>query len=246
MPTKTSVIVPGIGQLDMWLQPSAAPTLLHFASTASLSLDAADYNVLPVAMWTLGWNVASFDIPGHGANLKPSETYPGMWQGLVNWASRAAADENIAATASAQISLAVAWLVQNGKTSPGRIAASGISRGGFVALAAISVPEVTALVGLNPVVDLSGLSEFAGLLNNWVVRQSSIGNTFSKGKACYIESSNTDTRVDCARTLHNVANVLERNMTGSLIELKLSSASGHVVPVGAENRAASWLTSKIS
>jgi len=193
-------------------------------------------------MWEQGWNVVSFDLPGHGANLNPGETYVDIGSGLRNWATRASLSENVADTCNAQVKLVADWLIENGKSKDNRIATSGISRGGFMAIHAVnSVDAIGAAVGLVPATNLAMISAFEGFGNMWVVKQTAWGVSFKSTKPAYIELGNADTAVNTAEAARNVAGMIERMLTTNQIDFHISPGAFHAMPVGAESRAALWL-----
>jgi len=239
--------VPGVGQVATYFRDALAPTLIHVGSTGYVMLAHADMNGLADVMYTQhSWSVASFDIPGHGANLHATETYGDVGSGMGNWVTRTAAGENIAETFKAQLSDLVAWLINEGHSAAGRIAVSGISRGGFLALHALAVTEVAAAVGLMPVTDLASLDEFAGHTNNWIVKHTRIGACFNSQKPAYIEIGNQDVRVGSWDAARNVAEILARLPMVNDVALTIApDTAGHVVPAGAVSKAATWLSSKV-
>ena len=136
-----------------------APTLLLLCGVAVEALTHDDQCRVGRLLAERGWQVASLDLPCHGADTRPGE--PAFLHG---WRARVAQGEDIVARVQFKVNDVVAHLITARIAAPGRLVAAGISRGGFMALhAAAANPAIQAIAALAPVTDLRTLSEFAGL-----------------------------------------------------------------------------------
>ena len=148
-------------------QTKPAPTLLIFAGSLEQSLEDANYNGAGTVAAQHGFLLVSLDLPSHGRQKRVDER-----AGLDGWRDRIAKGENIVAQFVAQASSVLDFLIAQGYTDPARVAVSGTSRGGFLALhLAAADPRVHSVVAFAPVTDLLALREFAGIGNRtrWFV-----------------------------------------------------------------------------
>ena len=75
-----------------------------------------------------GWLCASLDLPSHGSQLLPGEP-----AGIAGWRWRIDREQNIVRQNSARVRDMLDDLVHRGLADGARVAAAGISRGGFMA-----------------------------------------------------------------------------------------------------------------
>jgi dienelactone hydrolase len=224
-----------------------APTLLLLAMAGADTLTTEPYCRVGRLLHAQGWNVASLDLPCHGADRRPDER--GVPTELADWATRITAGEDIVATFRAQVNDVIDHLVASGAADPSRIAAVGTSRGGFMAFqAGAGDPRIRAIAAFGPVTDLLALREFAGLEANPLVRRLALADAAAAlaDRAVWITIGHADSRVGTdkavafAETLRNAA--AARNLPPR-ITLRIMPVPGHTTAPGMHEEAAVWLAS---
>lgn len=243
MPFDVTPITVGDVIVQTCFQPTLSRTLINLSSTGVEGL--GSHGNLAHIMHAHGWSVASPDLPGHGQNRLPFEGYNDIGDGLVNWQKRVAQDMDPVQCFIEQLNALIARLIADGHAEVGRIAISGTSRGGFLALHAAEIPEVAAVVALVPVTALPALNEFMGTPDHWITRRTAVGVALKTTKPIYVEVGHADIRVGAAPTLRNIADVVERLPTTHKITLRMEEAFGHAIPQMAESRAYEWLCAKV-
>ena len=253
MPEKKAAVVKeptSDGTAYYMLSPLAkgpAPTLFLFASGANSTLAMQDYGRVGSLLHAQGWNVISLDVPCHGADVKKGE----QADSLGSWAARVAHGENIAAEFSARVNKVLDHLVKAGVADPDRIAAAGISRGGFMAFqAAAANPRIRAVAGFAPVTYLPALSEFSGLKGNALAEQLSLENVAEKlaGGAAWIMIGDHDGRVSTERATafaKALKQAAEKKKLPARVDLHVVPVPGHTSLPEWHDQAAVWLASAL-
>ncbi|MDD5708816.1 MAG: prolyl oligopeptidase family serine peptidase, partial [Kiritimatiellae bacterium] len=205
-----------------------APTLLLLASTGADTLTTEPYCRVGRLLHAQGWNVVSLDLPCHGADCRPGEP-----KELGGWAARTAAGEDIVTAFQTRINDVVGHLVTTGLADPARIAATGTSRGGFLAFhAAAGNPCIRAVAAFSPVTDLLALSEFAGQEHNPLVRRLALVTVVAAlaDRAAWITIGNADTRVDTDKAITFARALAAASQARSLacdVTLRMLPTPGH-------------------
>jgi dienelactone hydrolase len=211
-----------------------APTLLLLALSGEETLTLDGHRNTGLLLRWQGWNVVSLDLPCHGADSRAGEAF-----GLDGWAERLAAGEEIVAPFRARVNDVLAHLVAEGLADPERLAAAGISRGGFMAFqAAAGNPLLRAVAGFAPVTDLRALGEFAVLQDNELVCRQGLINEVEAlaDRAAWVTIGNADGRVgtDCALAF-------TRALTRAAVERDLPPrVTLHVLPTPGHHSFPSW------
>jgi len=223
-----------------------APTLLLFAMAGADTLITEPYCRVGRLLHVLGWNVASLDIPCHGADCRAGEPPE-----LDGWAARTAAAEDIVAPFQRRVNDMVAHLVAKGVADPARIAAAGTSRGGFMAFhAAAGNPCIRAVAAFAPVTDVQALSEFAGQEANPLIKRLALINTVDTlaGRAVWIIIGNADDRVDTGKAMDfacALATAGKRHQPACDVTVRVVPTPGHTSCAQWHDDAAAWLRSLI-
>ena len=107
-----------------------APTLFVFAMRVEETLGDDDYVKVGRILGKDGYITVSLDLPCHGPDARPGETANSM----SGWRSRLENGEDFVADFVAKASGVLDYLIREGYTDSHQVAASGTSRGGFIAL----------------------------------------------------------------------------------------------------------------
>ncbi len=136
---------------------SPAPTLVILSATIEQAFSTSFLEAGAIlADPPSNYLCVSIDLPCHGTH-----DYPGARDGLRGWADLAVAEHDFVADFNARLHEVLDDLVADGLTDEDRIAVSGTSRGGFLALRYTAFdPRVACGVGYAPVTDLRQLTEF--------------------------------------------------------------------------------------
>lgn len=190
-----------------------------------------------------GYLVVSIDMPAHGADLRPGET-----AGLAGWRSRLAANENVVSYFTARATAVLNYLVANEYTDPTRVAAMGISRGGFMAVHWMAAnPGVSVIAAVAPVTELLALTEFNGMAPHALTQSLDLTNlaaTPNLQHPLWITIGNHDTRVGtdrCITFARAVANAAPAAEPLREVYLHVLPSDDHHQPLDTHPNAAAWI-----
>jgi dienelactone hydrolase len=220
-----------------------AATLLLFAIADANSLPTEPYSRLGRVLHARGWNVASLDLPCHGADRRKGEPAE-----LHGWAARVGRGEDFVAAFRRRVDAVVDHLVATNLADPSRLAATGTSRGGFMAFhAAAGNPLIRAVAALSPVTDLLALSEFAGLQDNPLVRRLALVQAADAlaDRAAWITIGDADGRVGTDKAVEFANALAAAGKARGLkcgITLRVLPTPGHVSFPQWHDEAAEWFT----
>ncbi|MFH1567022.1 MAG: prolyl oligopeptidase family serine peptidase [Gemmatimonadota bacterium] len=223
------------------------PALLLFAMAAADTLLAQPYGRVGRLLHARGWTVASLDLPCHGADRRPGEPAE-----LAGWAACLAAGEDFVVPFRQRVDEVVAHLVASGLADPGRLAAAGTSRGGFLALhAAAGNPRIGAVAASAPVTDLLALTEFAGLEASLLARQRAVAHAVDAlaGRAVWLTIGDGDQRVDTDRAValaRGLARAAAARGLPSRVSLHVLPVPGHTSRPEWHDQAAAWLQEAVT
>lgn len=223
--------------------PAPAPTLFNFATMIEPTLTSQDYCRVASLLAERGYVCVSLDLPCH----------PGA--GLEGWAQEIGKGNALIPGFVSKVSEVLDYLVKEGYSDPERVAVSGTSRGGFIAMhVAAADPRVKCAVGFWPVTDLADLTEFAELKDATLVRSLALVNLADKlaGRSVWVNIGNNDQRVNTdsaiAFTRKVVAATLAKRDPASTepvdVELHVTRWPGHGVGPGAHDDAAAWIMAR--
>jgi dienelactone hydrolase len=225
-----------------------APTLVVLSGTIEEALSAR-YLQAGSILAPKGYLSVSIDLPCHGNQARPDRPF-----GLQGWADRAAGGEDFIGEFNERLSTVLDHLITVGLTDVSRIASSGTSRGGFLAIQyAAQDKRVRCAVGYCPVTDLLGLDEFVT-----IKRSSSDAEKLQLASyisdlveiPIFIVIGDRDTRADT-----DAAIGLARGLSGTAARLKLPGkvalhvlpeARGHATPEVGARLAAEWIHSTLA
>jgi len=216
---------------------TSRPTLLLLALSGVETLRTKDNRLVGQLLYAQGWNVASLDLPCHGADSRQGEP-----EQLDGWAARTKQGEDIVAAFQHRVNDVVAYLLASGMADPARIAAAGISRGGFMALhAAAGNPHICAVAALAPVTDLHALREFTGQEANPLLDRLAIINAVDTlaTRALWLTIGNRDDRVGTDKALA-FAQALIATGEPCRLTLHVLDTPGHASFPAWHDTAAAW------
>jgi dienelactone hydrolase len=185
------------------------------------------------------------DPPAHGEDLKAGEP-----KGLDGWRARFEKGEDFVGIFTAHARAVLDYLVSEAYTDPNRVAACGVSRGGFLAIHFASVePRIRAVGGLSPVTNLERLTEFRDTRLQEGVKKLSVMEAVPKlaGRPLWVIIGNDDSRVDTDQVISFTRAVVCASAQGKKddfvipVELLVCASAGHQLPPQASNLFANWI-----
>lgn len=218
-----------------------APTLLLLAMAGIDTLTTEPYCRVGWLLHAQGWNVASLDLPCHGADSRTGEPPE-----LEGWAARTAVDDDFVAAFQRRVNDVIAHLVASGLADFARIAAAGTSRGGFMAFhAAAGNPRIRAVAAFAPVTDLAALREFSGQKANPLVQRLALANAAETlaDRAAWIVIGNADARADTDRAVafaRALAGEGQKRLLACEVALRVLPVPGHASFPEWHDEAAAW------
>ncbi|MEN3943716.1 alpha/beta fold hydrolase [Prosthecobacter sp. SYSU 5D2] len=187
----------------------------------------------------------SVDLPCHGQDARPDE------KGLTGWRRRCDKGEDFVAEVTGRLSAVLDHLIKEDIADPERIAASGTSRGGFIATHfAIADARVKHVLAFAPLADLARITEFKGAEDLPLVQKLSLEKNASilAGRSLWLVIGDRDDRVSTESVVR-----FARAVTQTTLETKSPAAvdlhviaepRGHTVPAGYAELGAAWLRKK--
>ncbi len=229
-------------------KPAApAPTLFIFGSTIEESLGDAYCRQCGNQLAEQGYVCVSLDLPCHGKDEREGEP-----AGLSGWSHRAVKGEDFMAPMVARAKKVLDHLIAEGYTDPAKVAACGVSRGGFVAGHIAAADErVKCVAAFAPVTDLTALSEFHGTGENPLVRSLSFLQKADElaGRAVWLVIGDQDARVSTDRTIELARRITAASLAAkkeSRVELHvMPDARGHAIPDSSAARASDWIAAQL-
>lgn len=218
-------------------QLAAEPALLmSFASGREKTLFEAPCNHTTDAFLAAGHRVLSFDYTGHGERIDHfGEGIHALRNSLV------VGGVDPFAIFAADAGAVIDACLRRGVAAFGRIAVSGTSRGGYLALYLLAhEARLTAAAGFAPVTDWRVLSEFAADVQREEVGGLALVHYAADmvGRPVFMSIGNDDARVgtkDCVALRNALKEV------GAEVECILTDDAGHTMGVGGYKRGADFL-----
>lgn len=223
---------------------SPAPTLFVLASTIEGTLGDDHYRQCGALLLRQGYLCVSIDLPCHGREQRIGEP-----EGLSGWRYRLDRGEPLIDELNQRLGQVLSDLIARGYTDPHRVAACGVSRGGFVALHfAAREPQIRCVAAFCPVTDLARLTEFKGAEQLPAVRSLALRTVASRlaDRPVWIVIGDRDERVDTDAAIffaRSVSTESTRQKLPGRLELHvLPEPRGHTTPSGAFELAAAWIS----
>jgi pimeloyl-ACP methyl ester carboxylesterase len=223
-----------------------APTVLLFAMSAVQSLTIDSFNRTGTLLHALGWNVVSLDMPCHGDDIRPGEPPE-----TLGWVKRIGSGENIITPFKKKVNDVIDHLIRRNVIDPKRLAATGTSRGGFMAFhAAAGNPAIRAVAALAPVTDYRQVSEFADHIDNPLVHEMILDHSVESlaDRWLWITVGNNDDRVGSTSVVNFVNLLTAENLRRRVragVTLHLLPTPGHASFAAWHDDAADWISGKV-
>ena len=232
-------------EFGIWGQGNVkpAPTLFVLGNSIAGTIGDSYFRQAGNDLAQEGYISVSIDIPGHGTQEREGEA-----QGLAGWRERIDQGEDLVAETNRRLSEVLDYLIAEGITDPEKVAASGTSRGGFLAMHfAAADPRVKCVAAFAPVTDLIVLREFHGAEDNALMASLSVSEQAAKlaDRPVWIIMGDRDDRVGTDNSI-----ALARKITATALAQGISphvelhvlpEPKGHTTPAGAAAAAASWI-----
>lgn len=178
----------------------STPTLIYFAISAKDSLQTPPFSNFISFLPKERLRILSFTLPYHadiGTTEKGQATSPE--KALAVWAKQFEAGNDVLASFLEEVNEVLHHLIQMGAICEGKLFASGLSRGAFLAsLLAAKNPAISHVLGFAPLVDLAFAKEFAPLKGHPIMEpyhlKHSVDQLYNRHIRFYI--GNHDERVE--------------------------------------------------
>lgn len=142
------------------LEEGPLPTLFYFSLSCQDSLLADPFNQMPAYLSRFPLRIFSITLPFHEPPLSPLTA-------LDAWANEISKGNDIISFFIDQVEETLLFLEKQGSLCEGKLAASGLSRGAFIAAhAAARNPLFTTILGFAPLTKLTSSKEFSSLAAN--------------------------------------------------------------------------------
>lgn len=219
-----------------------APTLIILSGNAVDSLVKANFVKAGEQLAPLGYVCVTVDLPCHGEFAKSG------YSNLTGWGKLAAEGEDFVDEFNQRMKNVIDHLIETGVTDPNKIAATGTSRGGFMAIRYMAFDKRVACgVGYSPVTDLRQLREFEVAKTTPGVDAMSLNAYVHQlvGRPVFIMIGDRDDRVgtysaiDFMRRLSDAAVVADVPSENMLVVK--SEPRGHSTPARTTELAAQWI-----
>ena len=224
-----------------------APTLIVLSGDIDRSLTHPSFLNAGKFLGPQGWLCVSIDLPCHG------EQATADLRNLSGWAKRVARGEDIVAEFNTRMRRVVDHLITQGLTDPERLVASGVSRGGFMAIRYAAFDDrVDAAIGYAPVTDLAVLREFDAIDDSPAVKAMSLHAHAEAlvGRPIFLVIGDRDTRVgtdDAMTFMRRLQRLAAEADTPSRADLYVvSEPRGHATHPEADGWAARWVRSVLA
>ena len=227
-----------------------APTLMVFASSIETTLGSGSdgyYRQCGSFLAPQGYLCVSLDLPCHGGQRQQGET-----EGLAGWRERIDAGAPLIEPFTRRAKAVLDHLIKQGQADPQRIAACGVSRGGFAALhLAARDKRIAAVAAFAPVTDLAALQEFAGVEALSAVQELRLSALAPRlaSRPIWLVIGDQDRRVGTDQSITFARHVFraarELQLEGALQLHVLPEPGGHTTPRGSFETAAQWIDQQL-
>ena len=219
-----------------------APTLIVLSGAIDRSLTHPSYLNAGKFLGPEGWLCVSIDLPAHGSQATADV------RNLNGWARLVARGDDFVAAFNDRMKRVLDHLIELRLTEPDRIVASGVSRGGFMAIRYAAFDDrVAAAIGYAPVTDPAVLREFAHHADSPAVEAMSLHAHAEAlvGRPVLVVMGDRDTRVSTDRAIafmRRLQGLATHADTPSRADLfVVSEPRGHATHPLADSWAARWI-----
>lgn len=218
-----------------------SPTLFIFQGDIDVALKEPLYTEIGRIMARHGFLTVVLDAPAHGEDHRPGEPAE-----LAAWRWRVSHGQDLVGDFTRRAHAVLDHLIAAGYTDPSRIAAVGISRGGFLAFQfAAAEPRIRCVGGISPVTDLGALREFDGLAGNPQVQALALTRRAPQlaGRPAWLCIGNRDDRVSTEAAIIFSRALVAATPAGQSapVTLLVHDIAGHHSTSVDHERLAAWL-----
>lgn len=236
--------------------PTPAPTLFVFAGGIEETLGNDAYAEVGHILGKNGYIIVTLDLPCHGQDVRSGE----IPNSLNCWRSRLEKGDDFVVDFVAKASAVLDYLISKGYTNPHQVAASGNSRGAFMAVHfAAAEPRVKCVAAFIPLTNLLIPFEFAGMESMespagkaafQKARALALTNVAAKlaGRPIWVCIGNDDNRVGTDNAIAFTRRIVEAShLQGERapIELHVTATEGHGVYATGHEDAAAWILARL-
>lgn len=224
------------------LEEGPLPAVLYFALSAKESLHLDPFNQPARFLTSYPLRVFSFTLPGH--HLPPTEA-------LHHWALEIGKGHDVISEFCNHVLETIEDLIAKNIIIEGKLAAAGLSRGGFIAChLAAKTRLISTILGFAPLTQLDFAKEFEGM----DVSSFNLSHLTTKlsDRTLRFYIGNRDIRVGTANCFHFISDLTEaayhKKIRSSPIELIIGPSighQGHGTPPHVFKDGADWLAGKL-
>lgn len=234
-------------RLALWPKRPAkpAPILFILSGDQEETLSSKYFRQAGQFLANEGVVCVSVDLPCHGQDARPDE------KGLTGWRKRCDKGQDFVAEVTGRLCAVLDHLIKEGIADPERIAASGTSRGGFIATHfAMADARVKHVLAFAPLSNLAMLTEFKGAEDLPLVQKLSLEKNAPAlaGKSLWLVIGDRDDRVSTESVVRFARAATQTTLgskTPASVDLHvIAEPRGHTVPVGYAELGAAWLRKK--
>lgn len=218
------------------------PVLIMMASSIEETLGSAYFRQCGTKLVEQNdWLCISLDLPSHGSQIDKNSGV-----GLEGWAQRIANGDDIVQENNQRVKSVLDYLIERGLIDKSRIAVSGTSRGGYLALHyAVYDQRVVSVVAYAPVTSLSVLKEFGNLSNEHIPSNMDLNKkVYELSKVdIWAAIGEDDQRVGTNAAAKLFDSIKQLN-SGKDISLHILPSIGHTTPPNALELSYDWVVDK--
>jgi dienelactone hydrolase len=215
--------------------------LLHLGLSMHHALDVPPYMTVPQRFLDAGHLVATFDLPQHGGWINE------FGEGLTGMARALAAGHDVFADLVSMGHGVIDRCLASGIVQPGRIAVSGISRGGHAALHLLAADRrIAAGAAFAPVTDLPAVSEFTAVADAPLVQQANAQELVPAlaSRPLFISINADDARVSSQHCIRFFQALRAAAPADIAQQLRVDPGDTHTVSDAAYQAGADWLLAR--
>lgn len=233
------------------LEVGPLPSVFYFALSGKDSLNLDPFNQFPIFLGKETIRVFSFTLPGHEEETKQKHGYS-----LISWAHEISTGHNFISSFVDKCIENINSLIEKGYVNAHKLAAAGLSRGGFMASHMASHDKrIKNVLGFAPITQLDVLEDFKNLKELPLVKKLSlpslIDSLSDKHLRFYI--GNRDLRVHtpcCFDFIHHLTEAAyHKGHRSPPIELIISASighKGHGTPPSIFHDGAEWIKTRFN
>lgn len=230
------------------LKEEPLPAIFYFALSGEESLQLDPYNQPVMFLSDASIHIFSFTLPYHGKGFINAEA-------MAHWANAFSKNTPFLENFLNQVIENIHYLIEKKYVDPSKLAAAGLSRGGFMATQlAAREPLIKYILGYAPLTEPAYMEDFKGLGSKETVSVWSLNNIVDKvyNRDVRFYMGNRDIRVGTELCFNFIKNLTEEAYSKGIrsppIELILFPSighKGHGTPPYIFKAGADWLKEKL-